>query len=69
MLNKFGVGEIILIVGAALLIFGPKKLPELGKAVGNSIRELKGAMKGTVGDVAEAVKEVKEIKESVSLNK
>lgn len=63
MFSKLGVGEVILIVGAALLVFGPSKLPELGKAVGKSIREFKGAMKGTMGDV---VSEVKEIKESVT---
>jgi len=66
MFNKIGAGEIILIVGAALLIFGPAKLPELGKAVGKSIREFKGAMKGTMGDVVDSVKEVKEIKDSIT---
>lgn len=65
MFNKIGAGEIVLIVGAALLIFGPSKLPQLGRSVGKSIREFKGAMKGTVGDVVEAVKEVNEIKDSV----
>ncbi len=65
MFSKLGAGEIILIIGAALLIFGPAKLPELGKAVGKSIREFKGAMNNTVGDLAESVKEVKEIKDSI----
>ena len=43
----FGLGwlEIGLILLAALLIFGPKKLPELGKGLGDGIRALKEGMK------------------------
>jgi sec-independent protein translocase protein TatA len=33
--------ELILILAIALVIFGPKKLPEIGKAIGNAIREFK----------------------------
>ena len=36
--------HLLLIVGIALLIFGPKKLPELGKGLGKSIRGFKAAM-------------------------
>ncbi len=36
--------HLILIAGIALLIFGPKKLPELGKGLGESIRGFKSAM-------------------------
>src|SRR5690606_28567995 len=41
----FGVGpsELIIILVLALIIFGPGKLPEVGKAVGRSIREFKAA--------------------------
>jgi sec-independent protein translocase protein TatA len=35
----------LVIFGIALLIFGPKKLPELGKGIGEGIRGLKSAMK------------------------
>ncbi len=45
-----GIGSLLLIVFFALLIFGPKKLPELGKAVGNSLREFKNATKGLADD-------------------
>ncbi|WP_066145154.1 twin-arginine translocase TatA/TatE family subunit [Lederbergia lenta] len=41
-----GPGSWILIALVALLIFGPKKLPELGKAAGNTLREFKNATKG-----------------------
>ncbi|MGP1910495.1 twin-arginine translocase TatA/TatE family subunit [Metabacillus sp. JX24] len=47
---NIGFGSLLLIVFAALLIFGPKKLPELGKAVGNSLREFKSATKGLADD-------------------
>ncbi len=36
--------HLIIIAGIALLIFGPKKLPELGKGLGDGIRGFKSAM-------------------------
>lgn len=47
---RLGPGEIILILVAALIIFGPRRLPELGKALGRGIREFQGAVKGMGGD-------------------
>ena len=38
--------HLLLIVGIALLVFGPKKLPELGKGLGEGLRGFKSAMKG-----------------------
>ena len=35
----------LVVLGIALLIFGPKKLPELGKSLGEGIRGFKSAMK------------------------
>jgi sec-independent protein translocase protein TatA len=37
--------HLLMIVGIALLVFGPKKLPELGKGIGEGIRGFKSAMK------------------------
>ena len=37
--------HLIVIFGIALLVFGPKKLPELGKGIGEGIRGFKSAMK------------------------
>jgi sec-independent protein translocase protein TatA len=42
--------HLLLIVGIALLIFGPKKLPELGKGLGENIRGFKAAMHDKEGD-------------------
>lgn len=43
-------GGLILIVIAALLLFGPNKLPELGRAVGRTFREFKEATRDIVDD-------------------
>ena len=37
--------HLLLIFGIALLMFGPKKLPELGKGIGDGIRDFKSAIK------------------------
>ncbi|MGA2694759.1 MAG: twin-arginine translocase TatA/TatE family subunit [Terriglobales bacterium] len=37
--------HLLVIFGIALLVFGPKKLPELGKGIGEGIRGFKAAMK------------------------
>ncbi|MBA9087219.1 sec-independent protein translocase protein TatA [Fontibacillus solani] len=43
-------GGFLLIVIAALLLFGPNKLPELGRAVGRTFREFKEATRDIVED-------------------
>ena len=37
--------HLLVILGIAVLVFGPKKLPELGKGIGDGIRSFKSAMK------------------------
>ncbi len=49
-LAQIGIPSLILILVVALLIFGPSKLPEIGKAAGNSLREFKNATKGVMDD-------------------
>lgn len=46
--------HLLVIVGIALLIFGPKKLPELGKGLGEGIRGFKSAISGEESKVPEA---------------
>ncbi|MDI6845629.1 MAG: TatA/E family twin arginine-targeting protein translocase [Candidatus Saccharicenans sp.] len=43
MFGSIGLPELIIILIIALLVFGPKKLPEVGKSVGRAIREFKKA--------------------------
>ena len=43
MFGSIGLPELIVIFIIALLVFGPKKLPEVGKSVGKAIREFKKA--------------------------
>ena len=43
--GKIGLPELAILVFIALLIFGPKKLGELGKGLGEGIRNFKSSMK------------------------
>jgi sec-independent protein translocase protein TatA len=45
-LPSLGFPELLLIFGIALLIFGPRKLPELGSALGRTIKEFRKGVKG-----------------------
>lgn len=45
-----GTGSAIVIAAAALVMFGPKKLPELGRAAGRTLREFKNATQGLMDD-------------------
>lgn len=43
--------HLLVLLGIALLVFGPKKLPELGKGLGEGIRIFKSSIKGDEEDV------------------
>lgn len=47
---NIGMPSLILIIVIALIIFGPSKLPELGQALGKTIREFKQSTKGVIDD-------------------
>jgi len=52
-----GPWEIAIVLVLALLIFGPKKLPDLGQSLGRSITGFKKGLKDTKEDVQAAIKE------------
>lgn len=54
MFGNVGPVEIIIVLIIALVVFGPKRLPELGSSLGRGIREFRGAISGdNRGDDAE----------------
>ncbi|WP_330203980.1 TatA/E family twin arginine-targeting protein translocase [Cyanobacterium sp. Dongsha4] len=65
-MNVFGIGlpEMILIFVVALLIFGPKKLPEIGRSLGKT---LKGFQEASKEFQEEFKKEAEKIEETVSM--
>ncbi|MFD4818706.1 twin-arginine translocase TatA/TatE family subunit [Peribacillus butanolivorans] len=48
MLQNIGMPGLILILVIALIIFGPSKLPEIGRAFGNTLREFKNSTKDLI---------------------
>lgn len=46
---QIGIPGLILIVALALIIFGPNKLPEMGKAAGQTLREFKNSTRDVLG--------------------
>jgi sec-independent protein translocase protein TatA len=46
MMGMPGPMEMIVILGIALLVFGPKKLPDLGKSLGTGLRSFKESVSG-----------------------
>ncbi|HEV3207321.1 MAG TPA: twin-arginine translocase TatA/TatE family subunit [Terriglobales bacterium] len=56
--------HLLVIFFIALLVFGPKKLPELGKGIGEGIRALKDGMKESSNEQAKAP--VAETKSTIS---
>ena len=48
----FGIGpmEIVIVLSIALLVLGPKRLPELGRSLGGGMREFKDSITGMTRD-------------------
>lgn len=51
---NIGIPELVLILIIALIVFGPGKLPKVGKALGDGLSEFKKAASGLTSDVSEA---------------
>ncbi|QHT60258.1 twin-arginine translocase TatA/TatE family subunit [Paenibacillus lycopersici] len=66
MFNNVGISGLIIILAIALIVFGPAKLPQLGRAFGDTLREFRNSTKGIIIDDAieekQPVKELEEVK-------
>ncbi|MFU0791110.1 twin-arginine translocase TatA/TatE family subunit [Cerasibacillus sp. JNUCC 74] len=60
-MSNIGFPGLILILVIALVIFGPKKLPEIGKAAGQTLREFKKSANDLTSDAKEEINETKKI--------
>ena len=60
---NLGMSKLVLILVIALVVFGPGKLPEVGKAIGRGISEFKGAL-NTESKEEKTVKEASSAKDS-----
>ena len=56
MLSNIGIPGLILILVLALIIFGPKKLPEIGRAFGQTLKEFKKSTKDLIEEDDEVSK-------------
>jgi sec-independent protein translocase protein TatA len=50
MLSNIGIPGLILVLVLALIIFGPSKLPEIGRAFGTTLKEFKKSTRDLVSD-------------------
>jgi sec-independent protein translocase protein TatA len=53
MIPEVGITGLIVILIVALLVFGPKRLPEIGRSLGKGMREFKDSISGGSNDKAE----------------
>jgi sec-independent protein translocase protein TatA len=56
MFGSIGMPELIIILVIALIIFGPRKLPELGKSLGRSLNEFKRASQDLQNTLEQEIK-------------
>ncbi|GGB52814.1 Sec-independent protein translocase protein TatAd [Lentibacillus populi] len=69
MLSNIGIPGLILILVLALIIFGPSKLPEVGRAFGKTLKEFKNASQNLMAGDSGNEREVTEKDSSSSLEK
>ncbi|UCZ52386.1 twin-arginine translocase TatA/TatE family subunit [Bacillus shivajii] len=69
MLSNIGIPGLVLILVIALIIFGPKKLPEMGRAVGQTLKEFKKSTKELTNEVTEPIDDIKNEAKKVTEDK
>ena len=66
MFNNIGVSGLIIILAIALIVFGPAKLPQLGRAFGDTLREFRNSTKGIVDEDSEEKVTIVELEKAKS---
>ena len=56
-----GTMELVVIFAVALIIFGPKRMPEIGKSVGKAMREFRKAKTDLLGDLTTDIQEARDM--------
>ena len=57
--NNIGPMELVIVLVIALLVIGPKRLPEVGKSLGKGMREFKESISGMAADDEDEKKQIK----------
>lgn len=63
-MGKIGWGEFLIILIIAVIVIGPDKLPELGKALGKTVKSVKKYVNETASEIAD-IDELKDLKKDV----
>ena len=68
MIGNIGVPELIIILAIALLVFGPRKLPEVGRSIGRALREFRKTSDEIKDKIEEEIQasEFKDIEEEIN---
>jgi sec-independent protein translocase protein TatA len=61
-----GVQELMIIALICVVLFGPRQLPKLGKAIGETIREFKGVKKAFESQVDDVTKDAKDATRAIN---
>lgn len=65
MFGKLGPQELLIIIGIGILIFGPTRIPQVGRGLGKAFKEYKGFKKDLKEDLESPIKDAKDSVESV----
>jgi sec-independent protein translocase protein TatA len=56
--GSIGPLELVVVLAIALIVLGPKKLPEVGRSIGNGMREFKDSLSGVKPDPDDDIKSI-----------
>jgi sec-independent protein translocase protein TatA len=56
--GSIGPLELVVVLAIALIVLGPKKLPEVGRSIGNGMREFKESLSGEKRDEDEDIQSI-----------